>query len=757
MIDANGALRASTANIEFSSNGIVGHGMNTTDGDFYVQHPNQNLQQNCAPSTQHPFQAPPTSASYFPSNGQQAQSNGNSSSSTPDRTPPMSLHGSQHGLHRTGSSSSDLSLHKLHRVKSTETCRVCGDTPARPHYGVHTCFGCKGFFRRTLKRTKEYTCRYQGNCVVDRYERNSCRYCRFKRCLDVGMDPKAVRPDRDAAGRSHPIRHRRSRVSFGEVDPLDVDDDPTDEWVRKLPVDMRTLLMQIMNIDLVVNSGDTHKDPMETYPLRNVSLTKILADPTLLDGKRTEMRYEPYRRVKAEEMVAVAHRRMVAVIDQVDALCALMDLHNTHDKLALVKSAYAPLALFCTIAATAKLTRDRNVFCLCVCGYIARGTASRNFEEPYHFTNRIVERALDELVEPFRAFNFKEQEIALMKAIVTLNPHIRTLSAEGAELVADMRDRVQETLYNVVRESHPKEVASSRFGNLLLFLPNIMLLGTTMYENLQFMQSFSQRQVDPLLAELLDNLEPIQEGALNPEDMLSMFDNDNSNRIKNSESTSSLSSMGSSSHESYVGGNNGLPEQYYARRQSADPSFPMSSSAPTNMCGSVTNGMNQQDSDPDYNVTLTAQTAESFSGMRQAIAQSMEIDPDQSLSDFYTNQPPTASQSNQEHQKPRFYIDSFNQPTQQSQQPTHATIAPRHVFTVEANKDPLYSIAATNTAFQQALEMNPPPASSISKSQSYPYALQQQMIFNDTTYPTFQQIQGYQQEQNNYGAYSSGC
>lgn len=38
-----------------------------------------------------------------------------------------------------------------------------------------------------------------------------------------------------------------------------------------------------------------------------------------------------------------------------------------------------------------------------------------------------------------------------------------------------MRDRVQETLYNVVRESHPKEVASSRFGNLLLFLPNIMV------------------------------------------------------------------------------------------------------------------------------------------------------------------------------------------------------------------------------------------------------------------------------------------
>lgn len=92
-----------------------------------------------------------------------------------------------------------------------------------------------------------------------------------------------------------------------------------------------------------------------------------------------------------------------------------------------------------------------------------------------HLGNRVVDRALDELVEPFRSFNFKDQEMALMNAIVVLNPHIKSLCAEAAEQIADLRDRVQETLYNVVRESHPKEVASSRFGNLLLFLPTIMV------------------------------------------------------------------------------------------------------------------------------------------------------------------------------------------------------------------------------------------------------------------------------------------
>lgn len=32
-------------------------------------------------------------------------------------------------------------------------------------------------------------------------QRNSCRYCRFQRCLHVGMDPNSVKPDRDLTGK----------------------------------------------------------------------------------------------------------------------------------------------------------------------------------------------------------------------------------------------------------------------------------------------------------------------------------------------------------------------------------------------------------------------------------------------------------------------------------------------------------------------------------------------------------------------------
>ena len=64
----------------------------------------------------------------------------------------------------------------------------------------------------------------------------------------------AVRPDRDTAGRSHPVRHRRARLVIENisVEENEVVGEDSDDWIRKLPVDMRTLLMQIMNIEVLV-------------------------------------------------------------------------------------------------------------------------------------------------------------------------------------------------------------------------------------------------------------------------------------------------------------------------------------------------------------------------------------------------------------------------------------------------------------------------------------------------------------------------
>nr|UUJ74942.1 HR3 isoform X2 [Lepeophtheirus salmonis] len=72
-------------------------------------------------------------------------------------------------------------------------CKVCGDKSSGVHYGVITCEGCKGFFRRSQSSVVNYQCPRQKNCIVDRVNRNRCQFCRLQKCLALGMSRDAVK------------------------------------------------------------------------------------------------------------------------------------------------------------------------------------------------------------------------------------------------------------------------------------------------------------------------------------------------------------------------------------------------------------------------------------------------------------------------------------------------------------------------------------------------------------------------------------
>uniref|UniRef100_A0A3B4AIE9 Peroxisome proliferator-activated receptor gamma n=1 Tax=Periophthalmus magnuspinnatus TaxID=409849 RepID=A0A3B4AIE9_9GOBI len=71
-------------------------------------------------------------------------------------------------------------------------CRVCGDRASGFHYGVHACEGCKGFFRRTIRLKLVYD-HCDLHCRIHKKSRNKCQYCRFQKCLNVGMSHNAIR------------------------------------------------------------------------------------------------------------------------------------------------------------------------------------------------------------------------------------------------------------------------------------------------------------------------------------------------------------------------------------------------------------------------------------------------------------------------------------------------------------------------------------------------------------------------------------
>lgn len=89
-------------------------------------------------------------------------------------------------------------------------CRICGDKSSGYHYGVFTCEGCKGFFRRTVRRNLTYKpC--QNKCLIMRISRNRCQFCRMEKCLKLGMSHEAVRlgrcPKKDRPSRFNLFKH----------------------------------------------------------------------------------------------------------------------------------------------------------------------------------------------------------------------------------------------------------------------------------------------------------------------------------------------------------------------------------------------------------------------------------------------------------------------------------------------------------------------------------------------------------------------
>ncbi|XP_064031998.1 nuclear receptor ROR-gamma [Pogoniulus pusillus] len=72
-------------------------------------------------------------------------------------------------------------------------CKICGDKSSGVHYGVITCEGCKGFFRRSERSRLSFACSRGQNCAIDRSSRTRCPHCRLQKCLRLGMSRSAVK------------------------------------------------------------------------------------------------------------------------------------------------------------------------------------------------------------------------------------------------------------------------------------------------------------------------------------------------------------------------------------------------------------------------------------------------------------------------------------------------------------------------------------------------------------------------------------
>nr|CAD7195845.1 unnamed protein product [Timema douglasi] len=154
----------------------------------------------------------------------------------------------------------------------SQLCAVCGDTAACQHYGVRTCEGCKGFFKRTVQKGSKYVCLAekvfalstedgvcflcQQACPVDKRRRNRCQFCRFQKCLAVGMVKEVVRTDS--------LKGRRGRLPSKPKSPQESPPSPPVSLITALVRAHVDTTPDLANLDYSQYHEPTPTDPVVT-------------------------------------------------------------------------------------------------------------------------------------------------------------------------------------------------------------------------------------------------------------------------------------------------------------------------------------------------------------------------------------------------------------------------------------------------------------------------------------------------------------
>ncbi|CAJ0579633.1 unnamed protein product, partial [Mesorhabditis spiculigera] len=355
------------------------------------------------------------------------------------------------------------------------TCAVCGDSPAKVHYGVLACFGCKGFFRRAVKDGRnKYVCRYDRQCPVNKYERNSCRYCRFRKCLQVGMNPDAVRPDREELKEKchmRPLLSKKksvTRTASGRI----ADEE---EWTRFMTPEQRTLLFQMNKLETEVqNANEYSYDTVSDFNLKSLVADRMLAE------RNSSTRLSTSSAHLNADLGLTAIWRIVGVVEWVEGVVRLTEegrhIVTVEDKTALVEDTFAQLTLF-SLAVRVALSPHSEPVAL----HHALQPCSRIF------AGEAIRRLLSEVVSPLRKLEPSDAEFVLLKGIIVLNPDAAGICNAASSSLRDKRDMLQNLLLKTIKKSRPKNNTQpgSHFGNLLLLLPPLRQLGCELINHLR--------------------------------------------------------------------------------------------------------------------------------------------------------------------------------------------------------------------------------------------------------------------------------
>ncbi|XP_051538842.1 hepatocyte nuclear factor 4-gamma-like isoform X2 [Myxocyprinus asiaticus] len=245
----------------------------------------------------------------------------------------------------------------------SSNCAICGDKATGKHYGASSCDGCKGFFRRSIRKSHVYSCRFSRQCVVDKDKRNQCRFCRLHKCFRAGMKKEAVQNERDR------ISSRRNMQDSHDLPPI-------------------TALAHAEALSQQISAASP-MDPADVSEKKSATISDICES------------------MKQQLLVLVEWAKYIPAFGELPL----------DDQVSLLR-AHAGEHLLLGVAKRSIAYKDILL--------LGNGCViHRSCPEPE--IGRVANRVLDELVLPFQDIQIDDNEYAALKAIVFFDPDAKSL------------------------------------------------------------------------------------------------------------------------------------------------------------------------------------------------------------------------------------------------------------------------------------------------------------------------------------------
>ncbi|XP_057169807.1 retinoic acid receptor RXR-alpha isoform X2 [Ursus arctos] len=387
-----------------------------------------------SPMGPHSMSVPTTPTLGFGTGSPQLSSPMNPVSSSEDIKPPLGLNGV---LKVPAHPSGNMASFTKH------ICAICGDRSSGKHYGVYSCEGCKGFFKRTVRKDLTYTCRDNKDCLIDKRQRNRCQYCRYQKCLAMGMKREAVQEERQR-GKDRNENEVESTSSANEDMPVE----------------------KILEAELAV------EPKTETYVDANMGL-----NPNSPNDPVTNI-------------CQAADKQLFTLVEWAKRIPHFSEL-PLDDQVILLRAGWNEL-LIASFSHRSIAVKDGIL--------LATGLHVHRNSAHSAGVGAIFDRVLTELVSKMRDMQMDKTELGCLRAIVLFNPDSKGLS-NPAEVEA-LREKVYASLEAYCKHKYPEQ--PGRFAKLLLRLPALRSIGLKCLEHLFFFKLIGDTPIDTFLMEMLE-------------------------------------------------------------------------------------------------------------------------------------------------------------------------------------------------------------------------------------------------------------